>query len=188
MSKDGDWGEELACFPPPSASTFTGVTLSNVLAFVYTPPLMNTTVPADPRLRKRAIAVVSITLLVGFVSLSFLQGFLREMEALATTSPQLAFEKLNPVRNAVWGVTLFSATALGVLLGYAAFSVYRAGQWPPPRWRVVWDTPIRTGRQATVVAVFMLLLALAALVYGAVIVSLSEPEPEEEIEVPMEEV
>ena len=35
---------------------------------------------------------------------------------------------------------------------------------------------------------FMLLLALAALVYGAVLVSLWEPVPEEEIEVPMEEV
>ena len=110
------------------------------------------------------------------------------MEALATASPQLAFEKLNPIRTAVRGVTLFSATTLAVLLGYVSFSVYRAGQWPPPGWRVVWDMPIRTGRQATVVAVFMLLLALAALVYGAVIVSLSGPEPEGQLEVPMREV
>ena len=47
---------------------------------------------------------------------------------------------------------------------------------------------IRTGRQATVVAVFMLVLALTALVYGAVIVSLPGPELEEEIEVPRREV
>ena len=140
---------------------------------------MNTIVPADLRLRKRAIAFVSITLLVGLVFLYFFQGFLRELEALATASPQLAFEKLNPVRTAVRGVTLFSATALACLLGYAAFSVYRAGQWPPPGWRVVYTMSIRTGRQASIVAMFFLLLALAALVYGAVLVSLSEPEPEE---------
>ena len=149
--------------------------------------MMNDTVPADPRLRKRAIAVVSITLLVGLVFLYFLQGFLREMEALTIVSPQLAFEKLNPLRTAARNVTLFFATALACLLGYVAFSVYRAEQWPPPGWRVVWDTPIRTGRHATVAAVFMLLLALAALVYGAVLVSLWEPVPEE-IEVPMESV
>jgi hypothetical protein len=149
---------------------------------------MSTTIPADPRLRKRAIVFVSITLLVGLVFLYFFQGFLREMEALATTSPQLAFEKLNPVRNATKSVTLFSATALACLLGYVAFSVYRAGQWPPPGWRVIWKTPIRTGRQASKVALFFLLLALAAFVYGAVIVSLSEPVPEEQMEVPMEEV
>ena len=110
------------------------------------------------------------------------------MDALATASPQLAFEKLNPIRTAARGVTLFSATALACLLGYVAFSVYRAGQWPPPGWRVVYTMAIRTGRQATFIAMFMLVLALAALVYGAVIVSLSEPVPEEQIEMPMEEV
>jgi hypothetical protein len=150
--------------------------------------MMNTTASADPRLRKRAIAVVSITLLVGLVFLSFFQGFLREMEALATASPQLAFEKLNPVGTAALMVTLFSATMLAGLLAYASLRVFRTGQWPPPRWRVVWDMPIRTGRYATVVAVFMLLLAVAALVCGAVIVSLSGPEPEGQLEVPMREV
>jgi len=37
------------------------------------------------------------------------------------------------------------------------------------------------------VALFFLVLALAALVYGAGLASLWEPEPEEEIEVSMEE-
>jgi hypothetical protein len=58
--------------------------------------MMNPTVPADPRLRKQTIAVVSIILLVGLVCLYFYHGFLRGVEALATASPQLAFEKLNP--------------------------------------------------------------------------------------------
>jgi hypothetical protein len=47
---------------------------------------------------------------------------------------------------------------------------------------------IRTGRQATIVAVFMLVLALAALVYGAVMGSLSGPVQEEQREVLMREV
>jgi hypothetical protein len=99
---------------------------------------MNATVPADLRLRKRAIAVVSITLLVGLIFLSLFHGFLRGVEALATASPQLAVEKLNLIRAATRGVTLFSATALACLLGYVSFSVYRAGQWPPPGWRVIY--------------------------------------------------
>ena len=113
---------------------------------------------------------------------------MRELEALATASPQLAFEKLNFVRNTVRTVTLVSATALACLLGYASFSVYRTGQWPPPGWRVIYTMSIRTGRQASMVALLFLLLALAALVYGAILVSLWEPVPEEEIEVSMEEV
>jgi hypothetical protein len=69
---------------------------------------------------------------VGLVFLYFFQGFLREVEALATASPQLAVEKLNSIRTATRGVTLFSSTALACLLGYISFSVHRAGQWPPP--------------------------------------------------------
>jgi hypothetical protein len=58
---------------------------------------MNATVPADPRLRKRAIIIALTLTLVGLVSLYLFRRFLYEVEALATASPQLAFEKLNPV-------------------------------------------------------------------------------------------
>src|SRR5688572_9656362 len=102
------------------------------------PRMINATVPADLRLRRRALALVSITLLLGLVWLYFYQGFLREMQTLATASPQLAVEKLNFVRVVLCLVTFVSATALAFLLGYASFSVYCAGQWPPPGWRVVY--------------------------------------------------
>jgi hypothetical protein len=111
--------------------------------------MTNTTVPADPCLRKRPIAVVSLTLLVGLVCLSFFQGFLHEMEALATASRQLAFEKLHPVGTAALMVTLVSSTMLAGLLAYASLRVFSAGQWPPPGWRVIWETPIRTRQQAS---------------------------------------
>ena len=149
---------------------------------------MNTTVPADSRLRKRPILIALTMTLIGLVSLYLFCRFLYEMEALATASPQLAFEKLYPVGMAALLVTLFSATMLAGVLAYASLQVFRAGQWPPPGWRVVWDMQIRTGRQATVVAVFMLLLAVAVMVYGVLILNLPERVPEEQIEVPMEEV
>jgi hypothetical protein len=49
-------------------------------------------VPADPRVRKRAILLVVLTTLLGCAALYLFQGFLREMEALERTSPQLAFD------------------------------------------------------------------------------------------------
>jgi len=54
--------------------------------------MMNTTVPADPRLRKRAILIALTMTIIGLVSLYLFSCFLYEMEALATASPQLAFE------------------------------------------------------------------------------------------------
>ena len=149
---------------------------------------MNTSVPADLCLRRRAILCVSLTLLLGLAWLYFYQGLLQELEALATASPQLAVEKLNFVLVVLCLVTFVSATALAFLLGYSAFSVYRAGQWPPPGWRVITPMAIRTGRQASLVAVFFFFLALVALVYGSVLMSQWEPLPEEEIEAPMEDV
>jgi hypothetical protein len=96
---------------------------------------MNTTVPADPRLRKRALLVVLTALLTGVSFLSFFHGFLREVEALAIASPQMAVEKLNPLRNAARGIILFSATVLAGLLAHVSLRVFRAGQWPPPEGR-----------------------------------------------------
>jgi hypothetical protein len=61
---------------------------------------MNATVPADAHLRKRAVLIALTMTLVGIVTLYLFRRFLYKMEALATASPQLAFEKLNPVRNA----------------------------------------------------------------------------------------
>jgi hypothetical protein len=100
----------------------------------------------------------------------------------------LAFEQLNPIRTAARGVTLFSATVLVGLLAHVSLRVFRAGQWPPPGWRVVYNMSIRTGRQASMVAMFFLLLAVAVIAYGVLLVSLPGPMPEEQREVPMKSV
>ncbi|NOT57905.1 MAG: hypothetical protein HOP18_25155 [Deltaproteobacteria bacterium] len=119
--------------------------------------------------------------------LSYFHDFLQHIEALATASPELAFEKLNPVHAAALGVTLGCASALAGLLAYVALRVYRAGQWPPPGWRVVWEMRVRTGQQATVVAVFFLLLAIVVMVDAVWLLHLPGPVPAEP-EVPLQEV
>lgn len=97
---------------------------------------------------------------------------------LATASPQLAFENLNPIRTAARDITLFSAMVVSGLLVYVAFRVFHAGQWPPSGWRVIYNMSIRTGRQATVVAIFFLSLAVLIIAYDVLIVSLPGPGPE----------
>jgi hypothetical protein len=48
--------------------------------------------------------------------------------------------------------------------------------------------PLRTGRQASKVALLFLVLAVAVMAYGVLILNLPEPELEEQREIPMEEV
>jgi hypothetical protein len=47
---------------------------------------------------------------------------------------------------------------------------------------------VRTGRQATMIAVFFLFLILVVIVDATLILNVWEPVPEGQIEVPMEEV
>jgi hypothetical protein len=149
---------------------------------------MTAIVHADPRVRRRALILVVTTVLVGVVGLSFFNDFLRDMEALATASPQMADQQLKPIRIALVAGALCVSITLAGLLTYIALRVIRAGQYPPPGMHVLWETPIRTGRQATVAATLMLVVAVAALVYGVVAVRLVWPGPEVQIGSPMREV
>jgi len=150
-------------------------------------PMMNTAVSADPRLRKRALILVLTSFVAGALLLSFFHGFLQDIEALATASPQLAFEKLSLIRNATLGFTLVCSTALVGLFAYISFRVFRAAQWPSLGGRVVWEMPVRTGRRATAIAVFLLFLAVVVIADAVWLWSLPEPVPQEQV-VPMEDV
>lgn len=70
------------------------------------------------------------------------------------------FEKLTLIHNASLRLTLVCSTAVIGLFLYCAVLVLRAGQWPPPGFRVVWEMRARTGWQATVVTLCFLLLAM----------------------------
>jgi hypothetical protein len=148
----------------------------------------NATTPADPHLRRRAIAGAVITTLVGVISLLWFRGYLRGLEALATASPQLALQKLSPIRRILIALMLCSSTTLAGVLAYIALRIIATGQWPPPGWLVLWETPTRTGRQATAVVALLLILAVASLVFGITMVSWIWPEPGAQGGPPMREV
>lgn len=149
--------------------------------------MVNATVQADPHLRRRALILVFTVLVTGALFLYYFHGYLRDVEALATASPQLAGAKLSLIQQVTKSVVLCSAIVLAALLSHVAFRVLRAAQWPPPGFRVVWDMPIRTGRQAIVVAAFFLFLAVSVIADAVLMMNLPGPVPKEQ-EVPMREV
>lgn len=151
-------------------------------------PNSDNVVHADPRVRTRARLLVVLTALIGCAALYLVQGFLRDMEALEKVSPQLVYEKLHPIGTTALGVTLVSSTVLAGVLVYVALCVVRAGQWPPPGFRVAWDMPIRRGRSATHVAVFLIFLAGVALGWVVLALNLSEPELGEQRAGPSREI
>ncbi|NOT58036.1 MAG: hypothetical protein HOP18_25815 [Deltaproteobacteria bacterium] len=138
---------------------------------------MKKTVAADPRLRKRAIILIVTACVASALFLPFFRGFLRGVESRAGDHPQVVFEKLTLIHNASLSLTLVCSTALVGLFLYCAVRVLRAGQWPPPGFRVVWEMRVRTGRQATVVAMCFLLLAVLVIADAVWLVSLPGPVP-----------
>lgn len=148
--------------------------------------MATSTVPADPRLRERALILMLIAVVVSTLFLPFFRGFLHGVESLVDDYPQLVVEKLRLIRNITLGFTLVCATILAGVFVYIAARVFRAGQWPPPGWRVVVEMRVRTGRQAAAVAVFFLFLAVFAL--ADVVWLWSLPGPAEPHALPMQEV
>jgi hypothetical protein len=104
--------DTLASFHLTQCANVHKITPVKRLVFMYTSPLMNVTVPADPRLRKRAFILMLTSFVAGTLFLSFFHGFLQDIEAQATASPQLAFEKLSLIRNTTLDFTLVCSTAL----------------------------------------------------------------------------
>lgn len=113
--------------------------------------------------------------LAGALFLFWFQGFLREVEALSLEAPRAAFQRWQSIPQVLFVLVLCSSTVAAGLLGHLALRIWRAGQWPPPGLRVMWETPIRTGYQATLVAVCCLLLALIVLAYGPLMMMVLTP-------------
>lgn len=148
--------------------------------------MATSTVPADPRFRKRALILMLIAVVVSALFLPFFRGFLHGVASLVDDYPQLVFEKLRLIRNITLSFTLACAAILVGLFVYIASRVFRAGQWPPPEWGVVGEMRVRTGRHAAAVAVFFLFLAVFVLADVVWLWSLSGPEEPQEI--PRQEV
>lgn len=125
---------------------------------------------ADPLRRKQILGLLSATLITVALYLYFVQGFISEVEILANTSPQLAIEKLRRLRSYEVASLLGLTAVVSGSFGYMAARIYRTGQYPPPHVQVAWNTRLRTGRDATVVAALVVILALVVLIYGLALV------------------
>ncbi len=125
-------------------------------------------VHADPRVRKRALVVFLTIALAGIAYLYWFNRFLAAVEILSLTDWEAAVEKLWPILLATMAALLCSSIGVAGILTYLVVRVYRTGQYPPPGIRVLWDTPLRTGREAMIATAFILLLAVAAIASGVV--------------------
>jgi hypothetical protein len=122
-------------------------------------------VPADPRAQRIAIAVLLAAALLGTPVVWWLSGYLDRLGELARTDRDAAIALFRSRVLPVFILLVLVGVAAGVLLLRQGLQVLRAGAFPPPGWRTVHDTPVRTGGAAKAVGVLM---AAAGFLTGAI--------------------
>lgn len=124
-------------------------------------------IPADPRLRRRAMLTTVCLSIAGAIGLWLLYRYLRNTRSLDSAALDVATVRL------LWIVRLAAAVSVACLVGLGLWMmrlgrrVLRAGEYPPPGAKVVKTTRVRTGPRARVIGNLLLLSATIVAVLGS---------------------
>jgi hypothetical protein len=127
-------------------------------------------IPADKRLRKTAIIVLSLIVVGLMASSPYLNSRLAEWREAAADQPEAALSRFSSLFQWLLGLTALLVSAASVYLIVIAVRVLKADRYPPPGLRVIRDTPLRTGRQARITAYVLMvnsviLILLVSLIF-----------------------
>ena len=125
-------------------------------------------IPADTRLRARAIVLAVALTVVGIIAMVLLKVQLRGIEELAEDDLPAAFEKALRLTTAIAWIAGLSFVGMGLWLWRLGRRINRADRFPPPGAKVIKDTPVRTGPAARRVADLAQLAAFSCIVVGTV--------------------
>ena len=121
-------------------------------------------VTADKGLRKKFILFL-VLVTIAFIALEpHIKGYMDQIDQLSKKDPELAYKKGMSLLKWSMGVVFLLLLGMGVYLGLLARRILRSGQYPPPGMRVIRDTRLRTGNQAKVSAISLIVLSCVLIV------------------------
>jgi hypothetical protein len=147
---------------------------------------------ADRRLRVMTLAAAALVLVSGAVMLALLSAELRELrtsgsDAAGTAVPgddapppahapavhaadplEMAIDRLERWTTVLGWIGGLGFVGAGAWLFALGWRINRAGQYPPPRMKVIRDTRVRTGPQARALANVLQLAAFVLIAAGVV--------------------
>lgn len=112
----------------------------------------------DPTYRRRVAIAAVVAAGIGFGVLWLIRGQMNHIDALAEENMAAATERAMDLVAAVAWAGGLGTVGTGLWFWYLGWKVRRSGEFPPPGWKVIKDTPVRRGRRAA---------ALATVVQGA---------------------
>ena len=127
-----------------------------------TDPLLGV-IPADPALRRIAVAGWAIIAVLGGVVLWYVTRTLDHARAMAVYDPRGAFMEVQRVVIPAVIVGVIAGVALSAYCLVTGMRILRAGRFPAPGARVLRATPIRRGAVAQRAGVAMMVIAVTML-------------------------
>ena len=123
-------------------------------------------VPADKRLRLLAILATVLAVGLCVFGLVLLRGELLRLPEPGAADRREAVQRMLVVLTVIACVGGSSFVGTGLWFVRLGYRVFRSGRFPPPGMKVIRDTPIRTGRQASSTAWATLLFGVIFPVLG----------------------
>jgi hypothetical protein len=125
-------------------------------------------IPADKKLRARAVVLAVVLTVLGLIAMVLLKMHLQAVERLAEDDLSAAIEKALRLTTAIAWIAGLSFVGMGLWLWRLGRRINRAGRFPPPGTKVINDTPVRTGAAARRVADLAQFAAFSCIVVGTV--------------------
>lgn len=111
---------------------------------------------ADRRLRILIVWIAAVLLVGGLVGLTALHRHFDRLQGLSEADYEVALRQVQRLTTVFCWVVGASFAGIGLWFGRLAWKVLRTDRYPPPGWKVVKDTPVRTGRDARRMAYLLL--------------------------------
>jgi len=121
-------------------------------------------VPADKNLRKKFFIFLGLSVIAVLIVVPYFNGYLEQIKQAFKENPEVAFKKSMFVLKATLSFVSLLLVMTGIYLMVLARRTLRSGQYPPPGMRVIRDTWLRTGTQAKVSAISLIVISCILIV------------------------
>ena len=121
-------------------------------------------VPADKNLRKKFFISLGLLVIAVFIILPYFNEYLEQIKQVSKENPEVAFKKSMFVLKATLSFVSLLLVMTGIYLMVLARRTLKSGQYPPPGMRVIRDTRLRTGTQAKVSAISLIVISCILIV------------------------
>jgi uncharacterized BrkB/YihY/UPF0761 family membrane protein len=123
-------------------------------------------VPTDKNLRKKFFIFLGLSVIAVLIIVPYFNGYLERIKQVFKENPEVAFKKSMFVLKATLSFVSLLLVMSGIYLMVLARRTLRSGQYPPPGMRVIRDTRLRTGTQAKVSAISLIVISCILIVFA----------------------